>query len=217
MKNINKIFWTLICFDIFFVVLHLLFGERFDLFHLDRERNFVAYYSGTQLIAIAGLGIISALLSSGRAMRIGWIIAGLIFLGLGFDEISELHENITYYVLSYGAGIIEGVSFFRSPTYNWLVILFPFIVVAFLFLFMFSRSVRKLNMRAYIWFLVSVCLFVAALALEFAGGFSHPLEGPFKLYVFEELTEMAAASIMVRALLVFVYDAFHSQYTKITT
>lgn len=216
MKHIRKIFWTLICVDVFFVILHLLFGERFDLFHLDRERNFVAYYSGTQLIAIAGLGIVSTLLSRGRAMRTGWIVVALIFFGLGFDEISELHENITYYVLAYGAGLIEGVSFFRSPTYNWLVILLPFIIVSLLFLFIFSRTVKKLNIRAHRWFLASICLFVAALLLEFVGGFINPFEGPFKLYVFEELTEMVAASAMVRALLVFTYESFQSQYIKRT-
>lgn len=214
MRNVNRIALILLALDVFFVILHLLFGERFDLFHLDRERTFAAYYSGAKLVAIASLAVCGALLSRARLMRCGWIAVALLFLGLGFDEISELHENITYYMLAYGVGIMNEISFFRTPTYNWLVLLAPLIVVSFIFLVVFSRTLRTDHRESYRWFCASLMLFAAALGLELVGGLFAPVDGLFKVFVLEEFVEMVAATVMVRALLVFVSNAFLVRYTK---
>ena len=213
MSTTKKIFWTLIAFDIFFVILHLAFGERFDLFHLDRERTFVAYYSGAKLVAVAALGVCGFLLSSGR-MRLTWVVFSFLFLGLGFDEISELHENITYYAMAYGAGVIEGASFFRSPTYNWLLILMPFMILAFVFLFWFSKTIFSLTQEGYRWFITSLGMFLFALSLEFIGGIFFFSFGPLKLFVIEEFVEMIATTSMVYASILVVSSIFARQYVR---
>ncbi len=97
----KKFFFSLLAVNALLILLHVFFGARFDLFNLDRERTPGAYWSGLQLLAIAALSVGMVLLSSERVRRLLWGFFAFLFMSFGFDEISELHENITYYVSTY--------------------------------------------------------------------------------------------------------------------
>ncbi len=193
------------------IALHFLFGERFDLFHLDRERTFAAYYSGLQLIAIAAGGVVLAWLSRERFLKYGWTLFSLLFLFLGFDEISELHENITYYALTYGASLpISTLLPFRSPTYNWLLIFAPLIILAIAFFTVWAVRIRHARIQKH--FFIGTALFVAAIALELVSGFVR--FSPIPLFVIEEASELFGATFFLMSVWEYALMLFFQQFER---
>lgn len=193
------------------IILHLLFGERFDLFHLDRERTFAAYYSGLQLIAVAVGGTILTWLSRERFLKCGWALFSLVFLFLGFDEISELHENITYYALTYGASLpVSTLLPFHSSTYNWLLIFAPLIILAIIFFAVWAARIRHVRIQKH--FFIGTALFVLAICLELAGGFVKAF--PIPLFVIEEASELFGATFFLMSVWEYVGMLFFQQFER---
>ena len=149
--------------DTALVVLHFFLGlgASLDLFHLDRERNIPAYYSGLQLISIAGLAFLMVLLSFGKERRV-WGLFTFIFIALSFDEISELHENVTYYMLKVLSVPLPGL--FRSPTHNWLFLFSPVIIAILVFFFRSIRGIHRISKIAQKLFIIGFIIFFIALS-----------------------------------------------------
>ena len=206
----RKFFLSLVGINILFILLHIFWGSRFDLFNLDRERTPAAYWSGLQLLAVAGLAVGMLLLSSIRWRQILWSIFAFLFMGFGFDEISELHENITYYVSRYLN--IPIPSFFRSTTYNWLIILSPLIIFAFVFLFSFVRTLVRERGGKMLG--IGILLFLAAILVELGNGLDASLQFYKVLVVLEESLELFGESLALWGLLRIARDHFDRQFLR---
>ena len=210
MSFIKKFFITLVALDVLLIVLHFLFGSRFDLLHLDRERTFATYYSGLKLMAIAVFGIGAMVLSRRRWDRVLWAAFSFLFAGLSFDEVSELHENVAYYFNTY----VHLPSWFSSPTYNWLVFLSPAILGAFAFLcyFFFRLSYESRGIRYLLW--SGFIFFLGAVASEMVSGvmvFDIRRYIPW-LFIVEESFEMFGATVLVVGIAALAKHYFEKQY-----
>ncbi len=210
----KRYFFFLLAIDSILLILHFVFGIglSFDLFHLDRERNIPSYYSGLKLISIAALAFCIFLLSP-RKERLLWSVFTFIFIALSFDEISELHENVTYYALKVLSLPLSG--FFRSPTHNWLFLFSPFIIGILAFFFYSIRKVRDLSKATSRLLIVAFSLFAFALSLEFFGGI---IRIPFYFRVLaaiEEYAEMVGATFAFVAILSVVHTRFTATYHRI--
>lgn len=208
----RKILFFLVSVNVLLIVLHIFFGARFDLFNLDRERTPGAYWSGLQLLAVAALAVGMILLSPTRWRKALWGIFGFLFMGFGFDEISELHENITYYVSTYLH--IPIPTFFRSTTYNWLIILSPFIIFAFIFLFSFLKTLHQENTRSRKLLAVGIFFFAFAMVIELANGLDASQQFYNALVVLEEGSELFGESLALFGMLRIASDHFDRQYAR---
>lgn len=213
-KKEKRIFFTLIAIDTALLILHFILGLgiSLDLFHLDRERNIPSYYSGLKLISVAALAFSLALLSARKEQRM-WGFFAFIFIALSFDEISELHENVTYYALKALSLPLPG--FFRSPTHNWLFLFSPFIVGVLIFFFKSIRAMRDLQKTARNLFISAFVLFFIALLLEFFGGI---IRIPFYFRILaavEEYIEMIGATCALSALFIIAQSRFISLYHRL--
>ncbi|MEK7648979.1 MAG: hypothetical protein AAB400_03635 [Patescibacteria group bacterium] len=208
---IKRFVVTIALLNILMIVFHLVLGDRFDIFHLDRERTFVAYFTGLQHVSIAGGGVVLAWLSRNRLHWFGWIAFSATFIFLGFDEISELHENITYYALTYGPQFLHSTLLpFRSPTYNWLILFSPFIIAAVIFFVLWGAHIR--NRQSRIYFFIGTALFALAIGLELLGGF---VKGSFiPLFVIEESSEMFGATFFLWSVWEYAATLFSKQYER---
>lgn len=212
-KKEKRIFFTLIAADTILLALHFAFGvgASLDLFHLDRERNIPSYYSGLQLICIAALAFLSLLLSARKERRV-WGLFTFIFIALSFDEISELHENVTYYINK--ALSIPVSDFFRSPTHNWLFLFSPIIVAILIFFFRSVRKMQQISKTAQRFLIIAFILFFSALSLEFIGGIIRTPIYFRILAAIEEYIEMVGATFALTALLTIVHTRFTASYHR---
>ncbi|MDO8581998.1 MAG: hypothetical protein Q7S16_03920 [bacterium] len=210
MNNSKKFILFILGVDVLLVTLHIFFGARFDLFNLDRERTPGAYWSGAQLLVVAALAVGMILLSSTRWRRVLWGMFGFLFMSFGFDEISELHENITYYVSNYLH--IPIPSFFRSTTYNWLIILSPFIIAAFIFLLTFVRTLRQERGGKILG--LGIFLFLLAIFTELSNGLDVSLQFYNVLVVLEESLELFGESLALWGMLRIATDHFDNQFMR---
>lgn len=208
----KKFFITILAIDFLLILLHIAFGARFDFFNLDRERTPGAYWSGLQLLAISVLAVGMLLLSSTRWRKVLWGIFGFLFMGFGFDEISELHENITYYVSTYLH--IPIPTFFRSTTYNWLIILSPFIIFTFVFLFSFLKTLHQENTRSRRLLAVGVLFFAFAMVIELVNGLDASQQFYNALVVLEEGSELFGESLAFFGMMHIVRDHFDKLYQR---
>ncbi len=210
----KRCFFLLLTIDTALLILHFIFGLgfSFDLLHLDRERNIPSYYSGLKLISIAALAF-SILLLSARKERFLWSAFTIIFIALSFDEISELHENVTYYALKVLSLPLPG--FFRSPTHNWLFLFSPFIVGILIFFFRSIRKMRDLSRTTSRLLITAFLFFALALFLEFFGGIARTPLYFRTLAAIEEYVEMIGATFALTALFTIAYTRFTLTYHRI--
>lgn len=208
----RKFFLSLFAVDILLITFHIFFGTRFDLLNLDRERTPGAYWSGLQLLAVAALAVGMIVLSLTRVRRFLWGVFAFLFMGFGFDEISELHENITYYVSTYLHIPIPTI--FRSTTYNWLIILSPLILFAFVFFFSFIKTLYQENQRSLQLLVLGFSLFLAAMLVELVNGLDASQQFYFWLVVLEESLELFGETFALLGVLSIVKDHFDKQYAR---
>lgn len=206
----QRFFITLLSVNTLLILLHIFFGDRFDLFNLDRERTPGAYWSGLQLMAIAALSAGMILLSASRRDKMLWGAFSFLFVGFSFDEISELHENITYYLSTY----LHIPTIFRSMTYNWLIILSPLIIFAFVFLFFFLRTLRQENMLSRKLLSLGILFFLAAIGVELANGLDADQLSYFWSVVLEESLELLGETAVLLGVASIAHDRFDRQYAR---
>lgn len=206
----RKFIFTIFGVNAVLILLHILGGERFDLLNLDRERTPGAYWSGLQLLSVAALAVGMLLLSWTRGRRVLWALFALLFISFGFDEISELHENITYYVSTYLHIPIPTI--FRSTTYNWLIILSPLIIFAFVFLIAFVATLRHERGGKVLG--IGIFLFLLAIFIELANGLDASQQFYRALVVFEEGFELFGESLALWGMLTIAARHFDRLYER---
>lgn len=196
---------------LFLVVLHSMFGARIDLLNLDRERTPAAIFSALQFIASGYALCTIFFLSETRSKKILWASLGITFVLLGLDEVSELHENVAYYLVEY----VSPFSFFHSGTPMWIIFLSPLIVAVCIILAIAMREIRTCS-RAAGRTLVWACMLVGvALALEFLGGVST-LDAFFPFFViFEESAELVAGTFFLWGFSVYAKERVIESFKKI--
>ncbi|MDP2630867.1 MAG: hypothetical protein Q8P56_05690 [Candidatus Uhrbacteria bacterium] len=178
---------------LFFVVLHIVFGARVDLLNLDRERTPAAIFSALQLIA-SGYALVTVFfLSETRGKKIVWASLGIIFMFLGLDEVSELHENAAYYLVKY----FPPFPFLQSGTPMWIVFLSPVILGIFGFLIAATREVRAHSRRLGQILIGSFILVISAIVLEFLGGTTALAPFLPTLLILEESAELVAGTLFL--------------------
>ncbi len=209
-KKNHRLLLILIAVDCLMVALHLFFGKHLDLFNLDRERNFPTYWSGTQLLAIAMVACLGFLLSTKKSNKVYWGLFCLFFLYLQFDEISELHENITYYISTY----IKPSRFFASPTYMWVVFFSPLIIAASVFLFKFTRIFQKQVYERRLFIMGVIAMITGGVLIEALSGLFIFIADKFILTAVEEGMEKIGVSMVFVSVLGIVQYLFNARFTE---
>lgn len=210
--NSKNLFLSIIAFDIVLFVLHLLLGNMFDVFHLDKERTFSSYYDGLRLVGIAGFGVAIAFLESWKTGRVLWLCFSAIFIVAGFDEISELHENVAYYARYY----LPTPSFFRSSTYLWLLILSPVLSGSIAFLFILSRRFGEISKKLRYCMVAGLACFLVALAAEFIGGIVASKQFLFWEVLLEEGMEKLGATFLLFTTIILFIKKFNALFFRRT-
>lgn len=210
-----RIFFFLLMLDTLFVVLHIFLSPYTDLFHLDRERNFPSYYSGLKLFVAAVFAAGVFFLSSRKSERAFWAVLAVVFVGLAFDDLTELHENIAYYAL-YVKNLPFIPGLFRSPTHNWLFIFAPFFGVFGVYCLYAIVRLRFITGVARRLFFGGIAFLALALFLEFFGGIVRVPAYYKVLSVMEEFIEMIGATYLAVAFFLIARERFHSYYHRIT-
>jgi len=122
--------------------------ELYRFFDLNGEGNFPAWVSGSLLLLTSGLAFLNYHLISFRKRgrnRWGWLALAVLFLFLSSDEVSGIHESLTY---------ITGI--------KWVYLYFPgfvFVMISFIFLLRDAEGIQRKNL-----------ILVFAGLLFFAGG-----------------------------------------------
>ncbi|MEK7618798.1 MAG: hypothetical protein AAB416_00980 [Patescibacteria group bacterium] len=207
----KRLIITLLLSDMGLIALHIFLGGPFDLFNLDRERNIPSYFSGAQLILIASVSLGILLMIRRRIERILLGVNAFFFLMLGFDEISELHENITYYLVTF----IKPFGFFRTLTYMWLVFFAPVILAAFVFFALFFKKIIAEVRGARIPFGVGIGCFAAAIFMELGSGLIRNLSFHRWEVPIEEGFELIGASAILIALLTVAANRFEKNFRRV--
>lgn len=200
----------LLALDLFFVLLHIFFGSQFDLFNLDRERTPAAFFSAIQFIGSAYAAATLYVILRGRREKILFSCLSLLFAFMAFDEISELHENIAYYLIQYAPSF----SFFGSKTAMWLIFLSPLIVSSFILIAIAIRKIARHALHLGFLLLSGTLFFGLALSLEFFGN-SNGFQSLLPLLIpLEEAFELIGGTLFLFALASYAKEIFSTLYQK---
>lgn len=206
----KKWLYRLLVIDVLLILAHIFWGEQVYVLHLDYERTIPAYYSGLKLVLISGLALTVFYLLERKREKIMWLLISLFFVGLAFDEISELHENLGEFFL----GIANNFSIFEQSSFMWLIFLSPAILVV---LFLLSYLVRSLHgHQAFPYVLIGLISFCLVLVLEFIGGMiikSCPSWYAATI-IAEEMMEKIGATFFLFGFLQVFKKYFHQKYQK---
>ena len=205
--------FLLLAIDAVLIIAHILWGREIQLLNLDRERTPSSYYSGAKLVFISATAWVGFMIVTRRWEKALWGLFGFLFLELAFDEISELHENITYYLSVY----IHPSQYFRSPTYMWLVFLSPFIVAGFALLVTFARYAARQTKTLQLAVYAGIAFLFTAVSLEFLSGILKLPSFTRWSPVFEEASEMLGATCIAFAIFSLVKELFEKKYQKKAT
>ena len=134
----------------------------------------------------------------------------VLFVLLGLDEISELHENAVYYLVKY----VPPFPFFHSGTPMWTVFMSPIILGVALLFIAALREIYAKNRRAGRILIAGGILVVVALSLEFMGGVTtlQPLL-PFFIPL-EESAELLAGALFLWGFSLYAQEKFFAAYKK---
>lgn len=176
----------------------------FRLFELHAEANVPTVYETTAILACAALlGIIASMKRAGRDPFAGrWLLLALVFVYLGLDEGSEIHELFTR-VARYLAGGATVMHF------DWLLIGAPLLVV---FLIAHLRFLLHLAPAHRYRFIASGFVYVlGAVGMELAGGVVADRYGIasglyFAMVTAEETLEMLGIAGFLLTLLIYLRE-----------
>ncbi len=206
----NKIADNMLCFVLFLIILHLIalishYGFNVSsklawakFVNLDKESNLPTLY---QFLAMSFSGILLCSIAyikkkTNGSYKYNWLIMGVVFIYLAFDEIRGIHEKLSIPIKNflhvtdylYFAWILAGIAFALA-----------FLIINIKFLSTLEPSVRNR-------FVIAGSLYVmGAAGLEVLGGHYYFLYGKHNLTyavitTFEETFEMLGIVLFVDAL-----------------
>ena len=162
-------------------------------FNLEYELNLGAVFSSAQLMAVAACALLIVLMASGlnRLQRGYWLFVGLTFTFLSVDEFYSLHETLG--------------SHFVTDTWRVPYALFGFALVTVSGLYLYFSQPRLYRTFA-LMFLGLALLGVGGVLVEklVTGGFVDANTRFSWLYLFEEVSEMVGATVILAGLLTYL-------------
>jgi hypothetical protein len=176
------------------------------LFNLDGEYNIPAFYSAFAIWICAALlwYIFHYEKPMGNKQAIYWKALSCIFVFLGFDELSGIHENF---------GRLAPLIWQYVPelkiSRKWVIPFSPFLLA---FAIYFIRFYLRLSRKTKIQFSVAAIVYLSgAIGIEILGAWYSNTRNLPDLYralfsVIEEGMEMVGIVIFIRALLVYIHD-----------
>ena len=185
------------------LLLHLLFGNHNQFFHLDFEQNLPTYYQSFKLIVFGCFFFIFSFSKSMKENTKGFVLPLSFFLVfLGLDELLQIHENIyrifEYLDLFHPSRIVEASMKMGYKSSLWILYYLPLIII---FVFWSGYWLRyfQSTMKNNAWILIisSLSLFAVLLAeiLSSTGSFAENVY--FWLVTIEETSEMMLASTLI--------------------
>ena len=167
------------------------------LFDFDTEHNVPTFYSSLALLFSAILLFLIAFKNKkSNQVYFPWLILGLVFLFLSFDEILELHEHFVR--LTQRLFELSGFG-----TAYWTI---PYLIGLFLLFIVLFKFLKLLPKKTLYLFLISGGIFLSgAVGMEVIGGRYLEFNGintPVYcfLYTIEELLEMAGIILFIYSL-----------------
>lgn len=184
------------------------------LFNFDKESNIPTFFSALLLLASAVLlmGIAAVHNRLGNSW-LPWLILGIIFLFLSFDEIASFHEELIKPVRNaIGA---SGIFYFA-----WVV---PYLFILLAFVAAYGRFIVNLPRRFMGLFIFSGGVYIfGAMGFELLGGLHASNSGVTGvlyavIYTFEELFEMLGIMLFIYTLLSYIKSEFESYSITVTS
>lgn len=172
----------------------------FHLFNFDGESNLPTYYSGITLLFSSLMLFIIAIKFKNTDQYYYWLGLSLIFVFISFDELSQIHERISFLLqnLLHTSGIL-----FFAWIIPYSLLLFIVGVLYIKFLFRLPKETLKL-------FIISTLIFIGGvLSLEMVEGYFADLYGYDTIFhhvatTLEELLEMIGVAVFIYALLDYI-------------
>ena len=192
---------TLTLFSVFYFDQPKLFG-LVPLFNFDSENNIPSLFSAALFLFCALLLVVigSAHRHRGAKFALHWMLLGALFVFLGIDEATHLHERLTVPVRN--ALNLSGVLYF-----GWVV---PYIVLCIVLGIAYVSFWFSLPLRTQVNFIIAAGLFLSgAIGFELLGAreFEAGREGAIQYalyYTAEEFLEFCGLVAFVYALLSYV-------------
>lgn len=207
-KDILKTFYLLISLEIIFVLLYAI-GNFYDFkylvlgFDLDGEKNFTALFSCFQMLVLSFIYFSIYFMRETQKLKLFFLISGLIFMFLSFDEFFMIHERLSFYLRD-NSQIIT----FKNGHGVWILpyLLFLAVIVVVLFSplkriwFMFKSEAKLIVVGVFIFIFGAVCLEIISYqylrTIEFEGNYY------FVEVMLEEFFEMIGISIILYSSLI---------------
>ncbi|HEX9805096.1 MAG TPA: hypothetical protein VGA67_05430 [Candidatus Dojkabacteria bacterium] len=219
----TKALTTLLVLDLLMVLLHIVFSENLDLFHLDREQNIPTIYQSTKLLLAAIiLGIHMFVFKFGKVTKglslVFWGILFLMIFSLGLDEVGQIHESIDHHLSQILPDqteeykeIYEDIGYKSAP---WLLYYIPvFLFAGGIFFYLIREYLRTKNSTT-LFIIIGLSFFLLVPLVEYINTNSS-LTNPTSyenLIIVEELFEMVGASILLTTLVL----AARNDYEKLS-
>ena len=162
-------------------------GAAQRLVNITREDSIPNFYSSYLLLAVGTVLLLITLTvrrrtrGSGSRVAVGWAIIAGLFIFLGIDDATKLHERIGTIFSELvtdddgdPAGHVLGRLYDVYPSYTWQLVLGPFLAAVGLFLLWFLyRELPSWPLRGLI--VAGVALFFIAEAMDFIEGLDNEI------------------------------------------
>lgn len=216
-KTVLIIFLATVTFLLFAHIIGLVFKFYFDretllgfayLFDFKKEQNIPTLYSSFALIVSSILLLFIALLHKKLGSSyILWLFLAIIFLFLGIDESSRIHERIS--------GLTKNS--FDTSGYFYFAWVVPYLLATIVLAIMYAKFLFKLPREIAILFIISGFIFVfGSIGFEMIEGaqmdkYGREIEntlGYALLVTIEEFMEMIGIVIFIYALMLYIVREF---------
>jgi hypothetical protein len=201
--SVYQVFLLLLALDGLMLLLHLLFARYSGFFHVDHEQNLPTVYQSLKLIYFGGYFLwLNAKRNIAPIMRYFTIPLSLVIIGLGFDELLQIHENI-YRVFEFiewlhPSRVVEASWHMGYRSSLWILYYLPFM---FLFVMWCGYWLRyfQTSMKSNYWLIIisATSIFGVLLAEIVSSTGRYSQEVYFWLVTVEEVLEMLFASTMI--------------------
>jgi hypothetical protein len=201
--SVYQVFLLLLALDGLMLLLHLLFARYSGFFHVDHEQNLPTMYQSLKLIFFGGYFLwLNAKRNIVPVMRNFTIPLSLALIGLGLDELFQIHENIyrVYELVDWlhPSRVVEVSWHMGYRSSLWILYYLPFM---FLFVMWCGYWLRyfQTSMKSNYWVIVIsvISLFGVILAEIVSSAGRYTEEIYYWLVTVEEVLEMLFASTMI--------------------